>query len=460
MRSSAILFAVSVAVSPACALAQWSERATLTIPTSRTEAAMEYHTSSAHTVLFGGLGVSPFAMRGDTWIYDGTDWTLATPASSPSPRFGASLAHDPIRGRSVLFGGLASQISIAQPSNQTWEWDGSDWTQVTTATAPTGRAYYGLCFDSARQRVVLYGGSTNPGLLITSNETWEYDGSNWQRVALTSPANPGPRQFPGMAFHGALNRVVLFGGINPQTGGNTDTWSFDGVNWTLLPSATPGPGPRNMPRLSYNPQQALCILQGGTVPSTGAPIEETWALSAVGWRQLLVPQPSTRSRSAMAMDLARGKLVLFGGVAPGNVALEDTWVFGALVRDQGPGCPGSNGVPLLVGTNTPQIGSTFTATMTNLAAGAALGAIAASFTPYDPAQPLDFVGMPGCELHVANAVALVLPVIGGTMTVNLPIPASASMLGVTVVEQGLAFDPGVNAAGLVMSNAIAAVIGW
>lgn len=460
MRASAILFVACVAASPACALAQWTERPTVNVPTSRTEAAMEYHLTSAQTVLFGGLGVTPAGLRGDTWTYDGTDWTLATPLSAPSPRFGASLAHDPGRGRSVLFGGIASQISIAQPSNQTWEWDGSDWIQVNTATAPTGRAHYGLCFDSARQRVVLYGGSTNPGLLITSNETWEYDGSNWQRVALTSPANPGPRQFPGMAFHGAINRVVLFGGISPQTGGNADTWSFDGVNWTLLQSATPGPGPRNMPRLAYNPQQSVCILQGGSVPSTGAPIEETWALSAIGWRQLLVPQPSTRSRSAMAMDLARGKLVLFGGAAPGNVALEDTWEFGALVRDQGPGCTGSNGVPLLVGTNTPQIGSTFTATMTNLAAGAALGAIAASFTPYDPAQPLDFVGMPGCELHVANAVALVLPVIGGTMTANLPIPASASMLGVTVVEQGLAFDPGVNAAGLVMSNAIAAVIGW
>jgi len=441
-------------------MAQWSERTTGTIPLNRTDAAMEYHTSSATTVLFGGLGVTPAGLRGDTWLYDGTDWALATPVSAPSPRFGASLAHDPVRGRSVLFGGIASQISIAQPSNQTWEWDGSDWTQVNTTTAPTGRAHYGLCFDSARQRVVLYGGSTNPGLLLTSNETWEFDGSNWQRVALTSPTNPGQRQFPGMAFHGALQRTVLFGGINPQTGGNADTWAFDGVQWTLLPVGPVSPGPRNMPRLAYNPQQAVCILQGGSVPSTGAPIDETWALSAASWRQVMVPQPSTRTRSMMAMDLGRGKLVLTGGVGPGNVARDDTWEFGALVADQGPGCPGSNGVPQLVGANLPQLGGTFTATMTNLAAGAPLGAIAAGFLPYAPPQPLDFVGMPGCELHVANAVALVLPVVGGTMTVNLPIPANASLLGVTVYEQGLAFDPGVNTAGLVMSNGIAAVIGW
>jgi len=452
--------ALSCLLSAATATAQWSLQPTTTAPTSRTDAAMAYDLGQGKTVLFGGAGVTPFALRNDTWTHNGTDWTLATPSTSPTGRFGASMVFDPTRNVSVLFGGIASLISIGLPSNQTWEWNGTDWTQATPTTSPAGRAHYGLAYDLARQKVVMFGGSTNPGLLMTSNQTWEYDGLTWVQVAMTSAQNPGPRQYPGMTYHAGLNRTVLFGGINPQTGGNSDTWMYNGSNWTIAPVLSAPPGPRNAPKMVYDHSRGVCLLQGGAVPTTGAAIDETWEFDGAQWRQVTAPMPTSRSRFAMAYDTTAQRVVLFGGVGPANLALTDTWTYGAFVDGLGTGCPGSNGVPLLAGATLPRIGGTFASTLTNLAASAQLGAVVAGLFAANPPTPLDGYGMPGCTLW-ANIDAMVfLPVLSGTMTSQLGIPNDPSMFGVVVHEQGLSLDAGANAAGLVVSNAIRAHIGW
>src|SRR5262249_14172263 len=49
----------------------------------------------------------------------------------------------------------------------TWEWDGTDWTQRATASSPPARYGHVLAFDSARGRTVLFGSSS-------LTDTWEY----------------------------------------------------------------------------------------------------------------------------------------------------------------------------------------------------------------------------------------------------------------------------------------------
>lgn len=77
--------------------AQWASTQTPSNPTARTDAACAYHLGSAGTVLFGGAGVSPFALRSDTWLYDGTNWTQLAPNTSPTGRFGMAMAYDLVR---------------------------------------------------------------------------------------------------------------------------------------------------------------------------------------------------------------------------------------------------------------------------------------------------------------------------------------------------------------------------
>ncbi|MHA7630515.1 hypothetical protein [Corallococcus sp. M7] len=42
--------------------------------------------------------------------------------------------------------------------NDTWEWDGTNWEQKAPAAAPSARMRHGLAYDSAGQRIVLFGG--------------------------------------------------------------------------------------------------------------------------------------------------------------------------------------------------------------------------------------------------------------------------------------------------------------
>ena len=94
--------------------------------------------------------------------------------TSPSARTGHALAYDSARGRVVLFGGFDSSGNVF---SDTWEWDGDAWTDVTPSganTSPSARNNHALAYDSARGRVVLFGGftaSTAPGFRTRGNGT-------------------------------------------------------------------------------------------------------------------------------------------------------------------------------------------------------------------------------------------------------------------------------------------------
>ena len=113
-----------------------------------------------------------------------------------------SLTYDSVRNKSILFGGSNSS---GASENDTWEWDGHEWTQVAN-TGPAARRSHTLAYDSKEQRVVLFGGITNFALL---NDTWEWDGHEWTQVTDTGPS---PRQFHTMTYDEASQNVVLFGG--------------------------------------------------------------------------------------------------------------------------------------------------------------------------------------------------------------------------------------------------------
>lgn len=66
------------------------------------------------------------------------------------------------------------------------------------------------------------------------SDTWEWDGKTWKQVASLGPPARGGK--PGMAYDGALRKVLLFGG---GIGGGTaakpqafnDSWAWDGKEW-------------------------------------------------------------------------------------------------------------------------------------------------------------------------------------------------------------------------------------
>ena len=67
---------------------------------------------------------------GDTWEWDGTNWTQLTPTSSPSARWDAQMGS--LRDTPVLFGGADVQGNVL---GDTWTWNGTTWVTVPAAMA-------------------------------------------------------------------------------------------------------------------------------------------------------------------------------------------------------------------------------------------------------------------------------------------------------------------------------------
>ena len=117
-------------------------------------------------VLFGGNqgGGEPYC--GDTWEYDGTEWTERIDSTPPSAREGAAAAYDATSEREcvVLFGGYDSTYK-----QDTWTWDGTagDWT-LESSSGPSARYQHALAYCG---KVLLFGG------LVGGNEnrqTYDY----------------------------------------------------------------------------------------------------------------------------------------------------------------------------------------------------------------------------------------------------------------------------------------------
>ena len=204
----------------------WNQVFPAHTPPIRGEAAMTYDSAHGVIVMFGGCGVTGL---NDTWTWNGSDWTQLSPATSPPARCRAAMAFDPALNQTVLFGGQLP--GGGGTFGDTWTWDGTNWTQRTPATSPTSREGVDMAYDAARNQLVLFGGDDLNNLY--PNETWIWDGANWnQQSTVSSP--PGRSDF-AMTYDQAAGVVVLFGGYSccsAGTGTKGDTWTWDGSTWS------------------------------------------------------------------------------------------------------------------------------------------------------------------------------------------------------------------------------------
>jgi hypothetical protein len=153
----------------------WTELHPATSPPGRYYASVAYDAARGQVVLFGGTG-DGFAM-GDTWTWDGSTWTEQHPATSPPPRFAGAMTYDPATQKVVLFGGSASKSE--DWFGDTWTWDGSNWTEEHPAESPSPRAYASMAFDPRSSAAILFGGCNACYGAETNAETWSWDGENW-----------------------------------------------------------------------------------------------------------------------------------------------------------------------------------------------------------------------------------------------------------------------------------------
>jgi hypothetical protein len=362
--------------------------------------------------MFGGI-TGPSVALGDTWEWYGAAWQQRTPGNAPSPRLGHAMAYDAARSRTVLFGGGLSGNPVLL--GDTWDWDGADWQQRTTATAPPGSDAAVMTYDAARACVVLLVPVVAGGSLIGS-QTWTWDGATWTQHAPVHM--PSPRRNADMAYDAHRQRVVLFGGHHdPTSTFLADTWEWDGVDWTSVTPAT---------------------------------------------------QPAGRGQSALAYDAVRQRIVMFGGALFwGFNEAGDTWEYWlgtpAHYTTYGLGCAGWAGTPWLTnGSSRPVLGQQFLVSFYNLPPDhstlVGLGWSDATWQGSPLPVDLGFLGAPGCSVLIS--VDLTWPVFNwaGYATWAVSIPVAPSLVGQRFYNQAAAVDHS-NALGLVFSNAGAATIG-
>lgn len=238
--------------------ASWLKRFPLGSPLpARTDHAAGYDEAAQRVVVFGGLNGA--ITRSDTWSWDGSQWTELFPSQHPPGLGGAALAFDLVTDDLLLFGGLnLTLVPPASLTSATWVWDGANWSELAPSQSPPGRYAHALVSDARRRRLVLFGGIVNGGTGV-AQDTWEWDGSTWSE--LHPAVSPPARAFHGMAFDEARGKTVLYGGRDETQHQFDDTWEWDGTTWTELASAT-RPSGRNSP-LAYDAARRRITLFSG-----------------------------------------------------------------------------------------------------------------------------------------------------------------------------------------------------
>lgn len=363
-----------------------------TKPAGRRQSALAFDPVRQLTVMFAGdTGSTQPNITADTWEWNGTDWTSVAALQSPPARHHHAMAFD--GSRVLAFGGLDAAGAAL---GDTWTWDGIVWAQRAPTTTPPSRSRHALAFDSSRQRLVMFGGAGAGGAL---GDTWEWDQTNW--VLRTPATSPSPRAGHTMAFDTDLQRVVLQGGD-----GLTDAWQWDGSNWQRHGVVSPAQG--SDPEMAYDSAMQRIVWTGRRVPSLfPLPYFETYVMGtparsdAVGSGCAGTAGVPALHSSAPYLENPGFSIHLVGArpAAPATIALA---FFG-------------QSVPLGGGCSLHLSGQLFTWPVTTSAAGAAQMTLAIPASPelrglplyaqgivVDPAGPFFGLALTGARRHTVG----------------------------------------------------------
>jgi cysteine-rich repeat protein len=278
----------------------------------RRYAAMAYDAARGKTVLFGGI-TSDNTVLADTWEFDGTTWTQVAPVASPPGRFESSIVFDASRGTIVLFGGRTLSAYLSD----TWEYNGSTWTPVSVITQPAPRASHAMAYDPIGSRIVMVGGSP-------ACDTWQFATGQWTLI----PGSPACRRSPALAYQPSIGRVVMFGGLT-STGYTAETWELAGSTWTLqtLSVAPQARAFHTFTAAAGTYTADALVLVGGT-DGLGTAFNDVWEYVTINaarqWIRFAVPFAPTVRKSPLVYDAKREQVVMFDG---GGLANADTWSF-------------------------------------------------------------------------------------------------------------------------------------
>ena len=301
-------------------------------PQARTDGTAVYDPQGRRLYVFGGRAGS---RRNDLWAYsfDRAAWTELRPDGTlPPARDGHTMVLDSARRRLIVFGGQAGGFF-----NDVWAYavETGRWTRLDApGPAPNIRYGHSAIADARRGRMVISHGFTDAGRF---DDTWAFDfaANTWTDIS-PSGARPLPRCLHRAAYDPARGRMLLYGGCASGNGPCPldDLWSFDlAANaWTQLASG--GPPAREFYGVGFDTEMDRMAIFGGR--GNGALFDDAWTFdpAANAWQKLEIagPGPSARSRVEGAFVNGMG-VVFFGGAAAGGRSTNELWLLTAAVPE-------------------------------------------------------------------------------------------------------------------------------
>ena len=319
-------------------------------PGTRSGARAIYDPAGDRMLVFGGYVWESDTLGSDVWALSLSGvptWTLlSTRGTPPNRRTEAAAIYDPVRQRMVVFGGWgqnppASGAALADVWALTLA-DSLQWTELhAEGDSIPGLFACGSAYDSARDRMLVYGGDGRR----RHGDVWALrfgDPPSW--VRLTPPApQPSPRASARAIYDRARDRLVMFGGTS---GGDTWALSFGGaLAWTELEAGDGyGPLPRQFHSAEYDSTLQRVLVFGGVCVFEGTGRDYRYLVHNDLWSLTLGPRaswvqvsrdsaPPGRYGHVATLDPVADRMIVFGGVGlnppdyegPSELALDDLW---------------------------------------------------------------------------------------------------------------------------------------
>ena len=448
--------AAALAGATAAQTLPWTELSPATSPSVRERVGVA--TDGSVMFLYGGQVNTTTSGYDELWAFDGTSYTLVTGSGAGAgPRTSPGMCWDAARGKLVVYSGRGANGVWADYESSLWEWDPvGGWANVTPATGPDPRWLFNMEYVPGLGAVFHGGAAWNGTASYRSDETWAWNGTTWTLLSTTGPARANGH----LIYRPDTDDMVYVCGVDAANVRTSDTFVWDiGTNtWTqvltpTVPTSSSTPGVVGLVGIggTWDPVVGKVVIHGGQ--STGAPSNRTYEFDGADW---------TDVTPTSAFNLRNFDIAWVAGTSRAYAAMGNDGSAANEVRERGvtalgsftvlgTGCATSGGATAtLASADMPAIGTPLVVDLAGLTPGTlsfvTVGSSDATYLglplpiPFATVFPGSGVG---CSLQVSTDIGLyptVVDVSGTTGTLTLPVPADPSFVGLTAYLQGIQLE--------------------
>ena len=166
-------------------------------PPGRYRGDFAYDADMKAMILTGGSNCAESYFYTDTWEYANNTWTNITSlvTGTPPGLVRAKMVWDAFDHEIVLYGG---DDHAGSGTTETWIFKNMTWSESTLSPTPGARTYFQMVYDPQKSAVLLFGGSPTSDSGTCYQDTWVFQGGNWTK--LTPLVSPSVRGYGMMAY--------------------------------------------------------------------------------------------------------------------------------------------------------------------------------------------------------------------------------------------------------------------